>query len=54
MRLILFIDLLVEGSKIFLIHVARSQKKWVTSGVGRERLVERVITDDVRVVGETG
>lgn len=53
-RLIFLVNLLVERSKILLVHVSGRQKQRIPSGVGRERLVEWVVTDDVRVVGEAG
>ena len=52
-RLILLIGLLVHRSKILLVHVARGSEQRIADRVGREWLIEWIITDNVGIVGET-
>ena len=54
MRLIFLENLLVHGSKIFGVHVARNHEHWVSGRVGREWLVKRIVANDVRVSGKSG
>ena len=41
--LILFVDLLIERSQILLIEVTRREEHWILCGIGRKRLIQRII-----------
>ena len=54
MALVLFVDLGVHRSQVLLVHVSRDKEHWVSGRVGTVRFVQRIVTNNVWVVGEAG
>ena len=54
MDLSLVVDVFVEWAEVGLVEVSWYQEHWVRGRVAREWLVERIVSDDIRVVGEFG